>query len=98
MNVKILIEFFRVNSDIFIRTFCIIGVFPHLLGARSGGIHLVLVPGVHKELPSHPGLLRVPGVSRSGQAASRVAQHSGSRVICCASHVGRAPGRVCGSG
>lgn len=27
MNVKILIEFFRVNTDIFIRTFCIIGVF-----------------------------------------------------------------------
>lgn len=27
MNVKILLEFFRVNSDIFIRTFCIIGVF-----------------------------------------------------------------------
>jgi MATE family multidrug resistance protein len=27
MNVKILVEFFRVNSDIFIRTFCIIGVF-----------------------------------------------------------------------
>ncbi|NOR76532.1 MAG: MATE family efflux transporter [Draconibacterium sp.] len=27
MNLKILVEFFRVNSDIFIRTFCIIAVF-----------------------------------------------------------------------
>ena len=27
LNVKILVEFFRVNSDIFIRTFCIIAVF-----------------------------------------------------------------------
>ena len=27
LNFKILVEFFRVNSDIFIRTFCIIGVF-----------------------------------------------------------------------
>ncbi len=27
MNLKIIVEFFRVNTDIFIRTFCIIGVF-----------------------------------------------------------------------
>ncbi|NQU51056.1 MAG: MATE family efflux transporter [Bacteroidetes bacterium] len=38
MNLKILIEFFRVNSDIFIRTFCIIGVFTFFT-SKSAGIN-----------------------------------------------------------
>lgn len=38
MNLKVLIEFFRVNSDIFIRTFCIIGVFTFFT-SKSAGIN-----------------------------------------------------------
>lgn len=38
MNLKILIEFFRVNTDIFIRTFCIIAVFTFFT-SKSAGIN-----------------------------------------------------------
>lgn len=38
INLKILIEFFRVNSDIFIRTFCIIAVFTFFT-SKSAGIN-----------------------------------------------------------
>lgn len=38
MNLKILIEFFRVNSNIFIRTFCIIAVFTFFT-SKSAGIN-----------------------------------------------------------
>lgn len=38
MNFKILVEFFRVNSDIFIRTFCIIAVFTFFT-SKSAGIN-----------------------------------------------------------
>lgn len=38
MNLKILVEFFRVNSDIFIRTFCIIAVFTFFT-SKSAGIN-----------------------------------------------------------
>ena len=38
INLKILLEFFRVNSDIFIRTFCIIAVFTFFT-SKSAGIN-----------------------------------------------------------
>lgn len=38
MNLKILVEFFKVNSDIFIRTFCIIAVFTFFT-SKSAGIN-----------------------------------------------------------